>query len=69
MENDSLKRRLKIYKGPHALPSHGSVLAQQKKARSAKGIKPSGGVPKAVVVAHVFHECICSDCTATLMHC
>ena len=42
MENDSLKRRLKIYENPHAPPSHGSVPAQQKKARSAKGIKPSG---------------------------
>ena len=122
MENDSLKRRLKIYENPHAPPSHGSVLAQQKKARSAKGIKPSGraaertdrtpgrrpghagishhrrsreaihhrpgkcgrcggtsfsdagttakqimdirGMPKAVVVTHVSHECICSDCDA-----
>ena len=35
MENDSLKRRLRIYENPHSPPSHGSVPAQQKKARSA----------------------------------
>ena len=41
MENDMLKRRLAIYENAHAPPSHGSVPAQQKKARSAKGAKPS----------------------------
>ena len=41
MEIDMLKRRLIIYENPHAPPSHGSVPAQQKKARSAKGTKPS----------------------------
>ena len=33
---DMLKRRLIIYKNPHAPPSHGSAPAQQKKARSAE---------------------------------
>ncbi len=42
MENDSLKRHLKIYENPHAPPSHGSVPAQQRKARSAKGAGPPG---------------------------
>ena len=37
MENDSHKRRLKIYGNLHAPPSHGRVSAQQRKARSAKG--------------------------------
>lgn len=41
MENDSLKRRLKIYENPCAPPSHGSVPVQQKKARSAEMAKPS----------------------------
>ena len=41
MENDMLKRRLVIYENAHAPPSHGSVPAQQKKARSAKGTKSS----------------------------
>ena len=41
MEIDMLKRRLIIYENPHAPPSHGSVPAQQKKARSAKRAKPS----------------------------
>ena len=40
MENDSLKRSLKIYENPHAPPSHGSVPVQQKKARSAE-MKPN----------------------------
>ena len=42
MENDSLKRHLKIYENPHAPPSHGSVPAQQRKARSAKRAGPPG---------------------------
>ena len=33
---DMLKRRLIIYKNPHAPPSYGSAPAQQKKARSAE---------------------------------
>ena len=125
MEIDMLKRRLIIYENPHAPPSHGSVPAQQKKARSAKGTKPSeqaegktagipgrkpchtgvshhrrskkavhhrpdkcskcGGtslsdvrtttkqitdipeMPKAEIVTHVCHQCVCSDCeTATV---
>ena len=41
MEIDMLKRRLIIYENPHAPPSNDSVPAQQKKARSAKGAKPS----------------------------
>ena len=41
MENDLLRRRLTIYENTHSLPSHGSVPAQQKKARSAKGTEPS----------------------------
>ena len=41
MENDSLKRYLKIYENPHAPSSHCSVPAQQRKARSAKGAGPS----------------------------
>ena len=41
VENDSLKRSLKIYENPHAPPSHGSVPAQQKKTRSAERSKPS----------------------------
>ncbi len=40
MENDSLKRHLKIYENPSALPSHGSVPAQQKEVRSAEMAKP-----------------------------
>ena len=42
MKIDLLERRLMIYENPHAPPSHGSVPAQQKKARSAKGAKPPG---------------------------
>ena len=42
MAIDSLERRLLIYENAHAPPSHGSVPAQQKKARSASGTKPSG---------------------------
>ncbi len=42
MENDSPKGCLKIYENPRAPPSHGSVPAQQRKARSAKGAGPSG---------------------------
>ena len=41
MENDLLRRRLMIYDNANSPPAHGSVPAQQKKARSAKGIKPS----------------------------
>ena len=41
MENDSLKRHLKIYENPPAPLSHGSVPAQQKKARSAEMTKSS----------------------------
>ena len=41
MEIDMLRRRLIIYENPHAPPSNDSVPAQQKKARSAKGAKPS----------------------------
>ena len=41
MEIDMLKRRLIIYENPHVPPSNDSVPAQQKKARSAKGAKPS----------------------------
>ena len=37
MEIDMLRRRLIIYENPHAPPSHGSVPAQQKKTRSARG--------------------------------
>ena len=52
MTIDSLERRLKIYENAHAPPSHGSVPAQQKKARSAERSKSServegktGGTP------------------------
>ena len=120
MKIDLLERRLIIYENPHVPPSNDSVPAQQKKARSAKGAKPSGqaegktagipgrkpghiGVshrrrskkavhhrpdkcskcgdasisdvrtttkqiidipemPKATVVTHVSHQCVCSDC-------
>ena len=120
MKIDMLERRLVIYENAHSPPSHNSVPAQQKKARSAKGAKPSeqaegkttgipsrkpghtgvshrrrskeavhhrpdkcgrcGGVsisdvritakqiidipqmPKATVVTHVSHQCVCSDC-------
>ena len=41
MEIDMLKRRLIIYENLHVPPSNDSVPAQQKKARSAKGAKPS----------------------------
>ena len=41
MKIDLLERRWMIYENPHAPPSHGSVPAQQKKARSAKGAKQS----------------------------
>ena len=41
MTIDSLERRLKIYENAHAPPSHGSVPAQQKKARSAERSKSS----------------------------
>ena len=41
MKIDLLERRRMIYENPHAPPSHGSVPAQQKKARSAKRTKPS----------------------------
>ena len=37
MEIDMLRRRPTIYENAHSLPSHGSVPAQQKKTRSAKG--------------------------------
>ena len=42
MAIDLLKRRLMIYENAHSPPSHGSVPAQQKKARSASRTKPSG---------------------------
>ena len=52
MTIDSLERRLKIYENAHSPPSHGSVPAQQKKARSAERGKSSeraegktGGTP------------------------
>ena len=41
MEIDMLRKRLMIYENAHSPPSHGSVPAQQKKTRSAKGTKPS----------------------------
>ena len=41
MKIDMLERRLVIYENAHSPPSHNSVPAQQKKARSAKGAKPS----------------------------
>ena len=41
MKIDMFKRRLIIYENPYTSSSHGSVPAQQKKARSAKGTKPS----------------------------
>ena len=41
MKIDLPERRRTIYENSHAPPSHGSVPAQQKKARSAKGAKPS----------------------------
>ena len=41
MKIDMLERRLVIYENAHSPPSHNSVPAQQKKARSAKGTKPS----------------------------
>ena len=41
MTIDSLERRLKICENAHAPPSHGSVPAQQKKARSAERSKSS----------------------------
>ena len=52
MTIDSLERRLKIYENAHSPPSHGSVPAQQRKARSAERSKLSeraegktGGMP------------------------
>ena len=52
MAIDMLERRLRIYENAHSPPSHGSVPAQQRKARSAERSKPSertegktGGTP------------------------